>query len=269
MIRVCAVLALVSGCAVTLDGFYKLAGPHARSSTSGPSLATGQVDGWREIEVDRLRGLVCRDVTVPTVRRATVTTRVTNPNGYKAATQFFTVVEWLVAGLIVGVHEHTCATTGCDDPGSFYPYLAPLAADILWGTYRSFTIHDAILRSAEIGWGGPIAGEQTTEREPCAAGTELVLQGGPDQVIVHVGEGGFTGPAELALIAEFIGGHASFAVSGEHVRLDASRASELVASMRVRAPTAQPGTPTVVVPALPPGVTIDVNVKVAPRKRSR
>jgi len=260
-----ALLATLIGCATTVDGLYLLTGPHARSRVESASLATGHTDHWREIQIDPRRGLACVDVDVPEVRAATINTSLTHPNGYKAATQFFTVVEVLAAALIVGLHEYGCATNGCGSRIGFYPYLAPLVADIAWGTYRSFTIHNEILRSNEITWNGPTSGETMAEREPCAVGTELALYDGGEQLIVHVGERGVTVETELTIIAEFVAAHASFSVGGEHVRLDATNAREL--AEHVRKPLIPAAATAAPQPSMPAGVSIDVDVRIGTPKR--
>ena len=230
----------VAGCALMTDGIHHLAGPEGGSSSSGTALGTGRTTAWREIAVEPAHGLICREVEQPWVRTAQVATRVTNPNGYKAATQFFTVAEYLALGLVIAVHEHTCATSGCDARTGYYPWFAPLAADIAWGTYRSFTIHDEILRATELGWTGPTGGETTTVwSEPCAPGTEVPLYAGADQLVVHVGTAGFTLEAELPSLAGFLADHATFAVGGANIRLDAARGPELAATItRARASAA-------------------------------
>lgn len=247
-----AAIAGLSGCAAMVDGIYHLAGPQAHSARPGAALATGRVDSWREIVVDPKHGLVCRDVGQPWVRHADLETDVTNPNGFKAATQFFTVVEVLVLGLVVGLHEHSCATEGCGARTSFYPWLAPFAADVAWGTYRSFTIHDEILRSTDLRWGGASVGEAAmTIADRCSVGTEIPLFAGGDQLVVHVGDGGWMVAAELPVLAAFVAAHLDFAVGGDHVRLDASRAPALVAALLP--PKVPPPRPPVevVVPRLP------------------
>ena len=246
-------LAALSGCATMVDGIYRLAGPEAHVARPGAALATGRIDTWREVAVDPRHGLVCRDVSQPWVRHASLETHAENPNGFKAATQFFTVVEALVLGLVIGIHEHTCATQGCGARTSFYPWLAPLAADVAWGTYRSFTIHDEILRSTDLRWGGTSAAEATFAIDDrCPAGTEIPLFAGGEQLVIHVGEAGWTVAAELPALAEFIAAHADFAVGGERIKLHASRAHELVVAVRPPRPIAPP--PVEIVAPRPPTV---------------
>lgn len=237
-------LVALSGCAVAMDGAYKLTGPNTGTSVASTSLGTGRVEAWREVEIDPVHGLVCRDLERPFVRTAQVDTRVVNPNGLKLPMQFFTVVEALAIGTIVAVHE---AHGG--DRASFYPWIAPFAADLVWGTYRSFTIHDEIIRSSDVDWRGPSQLDAArTEREACAIGSELVVAAGADQLIVHVGERGLLVAAELPQLAAFIDAHVSFAIAGENVRLDASHARALVAAVMPPPPVASPPPVRVEVP---------------------
>lgn len=245
------VLVALSGCAGMIDGAYALSGPKTSSVHAGTSIGTGQGSAWREVEIDAVRGLVCRDLEQPVVRTSEARTEATNPNGYRLPMQFFTVLEAIGVATAIAVFESKCSSEGCNRD-HFYPWLAPFAADLAWGTYRSFTIHNEIIRSTDVSWGG-VAGGETSQgiREPCGVGTELIAFGGGEQLPLHIGPDGWLVEAEIPSLARFIDAHLTFSIP--EVRLDTARARALVAAV------IKPEPPEVVVkPAAAPVQPVEV-----------
>lgn len=254
-----ALLAQLAGCALTIDGIYKLSGPHARPAFEGAERATGRIEATREISFDGA-GLVCTDVALPWVKAPKIEQQFEHPNGYKAATQVFTVAEVAALGIAAGVHEHGCATDGCDNHASWYAYLIPLMVDIAWGTYRSFTIHDAILRRSEVTWNGAERPGEALHavRVPCEVGTEVPLYAGGEQLLLEVGAEGRVSLADVPALGVFVAAHAGISVGGANIALDASGIADLVRTVRAAQP---PGSaPAISVPPVrvPSGATIDV-----------
>ena len=264
MIARLAIAALLSGCALAADGIYKLGGRHGAGRYVAGGHATGEAEQWREIEIDPRTGLVCRDVERPYVRAPVVRRASEHPNGYKALMQVFTAVEGASVGTAIAVAEHRCSKPeGCSvSRTSFYLALAPFVVDLLYGTYRSFTIHDEIVRSTDVSWLHASSTPALTEHAGCAPGTELVLHDRGDQLVVHIGDDGVTLAAELELIAHFLAKHPTFAIAGPNVRLDATHARSLVAHVLPPASTVVTTTHAPPVVAPPAGATIEVETPI-------
>ncbi len=255
-------LAITGGCAVTVDAAFKLAGPHHRATHPEAELATGRVDTWREISFDS-QGLICRDVYSPWTRQADVTHAVVNPNGYKAATQTFTVLESLIVGAVVIGNEVVCSRESCtgSDRWTIPVAAVPFALDIAWGIYRSFTIHNEILRSSHVAWGGerpsdPLEGLV----EACPVGTDIVLTDGGEQLLVRVEEGGRSASLQLPALALFIDAHASFAVAGEHINVERKGIPSIVAAAHTAAAVDAPPPPPPAPPRPPSTITFQLDV---------
>ncbi len=267
-------LALASSGCVTLTQLV-WSGPQQRIGRAGAQHATDRAAQWREIHFDA-EGLICTDVALPEVRRASLALEVEHPDGYKVATQFFTVAELLAAALVVTGKEYSCATGACGSRLGFYPWFTPLALDLVYGIYRSFTIRDEIYRAHTIEWSAPSPGPETesrprettglADRLACPIGTEIPLVAGGDTLTVQIGEAGRTPPHLLIHLGAFISQHAGFGIgSGIQVRLDTSGAPLLVTAARAampHPPAAPPPPPPPPPSQLPTGGTIEIDVRV-------
>lgn len=272
--RAVVVLPLLASCAITVDVLHAMTGPHSHSSRPAARIGTDRVERWREVSFDD-QGLVCMDVEAPWTRGAHVGAHVVNPNGYKIATQVFTVLEAALTGIYVGGNEISCAQHGCDSR-SGYKWLVPIGLDVLWGTYRSFTIHDEILRSSDVDWTGPEPPDMDIgARVACPMGTEVALYGDSDQLTVRIEADGHGALGGLAGLVAFVAAHPAFAIADSHIRLESAGAVALVEAFRAKlaaAPhPAEPPAPTAATPPPPPpppsGVTIDVKVDVPVPRR--
>lgn len=260
MIRALLLVTLATGCATMADVAYLIGGPSSRGAASATAHGTGRIDHHREIAIAPREGIVCRDIETPYVTTTTVATDARHPNSYKAVMQVFTALEGGITAATVAGIELQCATTPQDcveNRDRLYLYAIPLFADILWGVYRSFTIHNAIVRESRVSWQGdqtPVQG--TTLASSCPPGTEVPLYAETEQLIVHVGERGRVVEAEAELVLRFVMTHPQFSVGGGF-RLDAAGVADLVAFARVKlAPppvAAAPATTTT-----PPTTTVEV-----------
>lgn len=257
-----AAIVLLDGCALTVDAAYKLSGPRHRSTMQEAELATGRVDTWREISFDA-QGLVCRDVYSPWTRSADVTHAVVNPNGFKAATQTFTVLEAVIVGAAVIGHAIACSRETCtgSDRWGIPVAAGAFGVDIAWGTYRSFTIHNEILKSSQIAWGGEHASAPLEGiTEDCPIGTDIILADGGDQLSVRIDAHGRSTAIQLPTLALFIDAHASFAVAGEHINVDRKGVPAIVAAARTTAPVDASPPPSAVPPPAPSTVSFQLDV---------
>jgi hypothetical protein len=261
----CAI-GLLGGCALTVDAAYKISGPRHRATTQAAELATGRVDTWREISFDA-EGLVCRDVYSPWTRSASVTHAVVNPNGFKAATQTFTVLEAVVVGAAVIGHAIACSRETCtgSDRWAIPVTAAAFGVDIAWGTYRSFTIHNEIMKSSEVTWGGEQASEPLEGiTEACPIGTDIVLADGAEQLSVRIDQRGRSAAIQLPTLALFIDAHASFAIAGDHINIDRKGVPAIVAAARTAAPPDTSPPPSAPPPHVPSTISfqLDVNLPI-------
>ena len=234
--RTIVLAAFASGCAVSVDIIHKLSGPEGGSRGGAAAFGTGRIDRAREVRVHPSEGILCRDIETPHVRTSSVDTRVTNPNGYRLATQFLTALEGGITGVYVFGNEYTCQRDGtCDRQREKYLYMIPLFADIAWGIYRSFTIHNEIKRTSEVEFGGTLAAglEATAQETACPVDTELALYADTETLILHVGERGRVVEAELDLLYRFVVRNPSFSV-GTNIQFDATNVAAFVAFARAK-----------------------------------
>ncbi|HEY4056699.1 MAG TPA: hypothetical protein VGM39_08820 [Kofleriaceae bacterium] len=260
-----AIACLATGCATLTDSMWLLAGPKGGEQYSGQSVGTGKSTHAREVGVDPHLGLVCRDVETPYANHSRISTRVTNPNGYRLPMQILTGLEATLTGIYVAGDEYVCHRDGCDaDHNDKYVYMLPLFADIAWGLYRSFTIHNEIVRSTEVEWPQNdvlLSNEDSANVTLCPVGTELPLVAMEDELVVHVGEHGFVVDTELDALFRFVSAHPTFSIASG-VTFDAARLSELVAWARYKTEpvaVAKPATPSATTTvAAPPPTTIQV-----------
>lgn len=250
-----AIALLLGGCATTIDAMYLLHGKHTDSDGDRIGVGVGEARRTRSLEFRAGQGLVCHDVEEPFVTRSAVRTHYTNPNGYRLPMRFLTALEASITGITLAAREYTCSRDGCDNRGDLYLYLIPLFADIAWGTYRSFTIHNPIVRNAEVRWPGGVEQVQGVAYESsCPVGTEIVFQDRVDTQVVHVGEGGVVVAAELDLALRFVLAHPGFSVGGQ---MQLAGIGELVAHARttLAPPAALPAPSTTVAPTSTPTIT--------------
>lgn len=241
--------ALLAGCATTVDTMYLLHGKHTDGDGDRIGVGVGEARRTRSLAYRTGEGIVCRDLEEPFVTTSQVTTHATHPNGYRLPMRFVTAFEATITGIALAGREYTCSRDGCDNRGELYLYLIPLFADLAWGTYRSFTIHNPIVRNAEVRWPGGVEQVQGVAYDSsCPAGTEIVFQDRTDTQVVHIGERGVVVEAELDLALRFVLAHPGFSVGGD---IQLTSPGELVAYARTKlAPVAvRTSTDTTVTPS--------------------
>jgi hypothetical protein len=237
VIRVAVLLAMLAGCATMADVAYLIGGPKTRGEGLATAHGTGRIDHHREIAIAARDGIVCRDIETPYVTSSSIATEERHPNGYKSVMQVFTALEGGITAVTFGAIELQCATDPAEcveNREKLYLYSIPLFADILWGVYRSLTIHNAIVRESRVTWHGdsaPIQG--TTLASSCPPGTEVPLYAETEQLIVHVGERGRVVEAEAELVLRFVIAHPQFSV-GAGFTFDSKGVADLAAFARVK-----------------------------------
>jgi hypothetical protein len=259
-----AALAL-TGCATATDLAFLLGGPSVHDRELATAHGTDHVEHAREIAFDPVHGLVCHDLETPYVTDSSVMTHERYPNGIKVPMQLFTGLEAGVTGTVFGIIEIQCASDpkNCvEDRSRLYLYAIPLFADIAWGIYRSFTIHNPIVQDQTVSYPGnssPIQG--STLAWTCAVGTEIPLVAYTDTLTVHVGDDGHIAPAELDASIKFMLAFPQFSVGGG-LKFDSANVASYLAGERAKlpAPVAQPPTVTTPPPGPPPTVTVPSSV---------
>jgi hypothetical protein len=237
VIRVAILATLATGCATMADVAYLIGGPKTRGDASATAHGTGRIDHHREIAIAPREGIVCRDIETPYVTSSSITTSERHPNGYKAVMQLFTALEGGITAVTFGAIEVQCATNPAEcveNREKLYLYSIPLFADILWGVYRSLTIHNAIVRESRVTWRGDATPTQgTTLASSCAPGTEVPLYAETEQLVVHVGEHGRVVEAEAELLLRFVIAHPQFSIGGDF-KFDSKGVADLAAFARAK-----------------------------------
>lgn len=166
-------VACLAGCTSGIDLIYRSHGPRDQVSVGGVTSITGLADRWTEISFHREHGLVCSEVLKPSIMTPHGSIDVRSPNGWKTATQFFTVTEAAALGLATYFHLDDC--DGCSHT-NFTLMTAPFFLDLAWGLYRSFTIRNPIYKSMDLRWSPGEGSLQEYSRGACPPGTAIDAQ---------------------------------------------------------------------------------------------
>lgn len=173
-----------------------------------------------------------------------------------------TALEGGITAVTFGAIELQCATDPAEcvpNREKLYLYSIPLFVDIAWGIFRSFTIHNAIVRESRVTWHGDSTAVQgTTLASSCPPGTEVPLYAETEQLIVHVGDRGRVVEAEAEILLRFVLEHPQFSV-GTGFTFDSKGIGDLVAFARGKlAPPPVATTPSSTTTTPPPTTTVEV-----------
>lgn len=219
-----------SGCGVMFDLVWLATGPDASQSDTGAERAIEGTDTrWREVSFDPQLGLMCADRAQARTRTSGAVTQVEAPDGYLELMQLALAIDAIALTTIIAVREGACADEDCGPREEFYPWLAPLAVDLMWSLVRSATIHPTIYREMRTSTGEGLGQDAFVRLDPCPVGTVIVLEGERQRASFTIGiEGGLV-LDQWEMLARFLASASRLSVEGGgDVRLDASGASAVV-----------------------------------------